>query len=150
MPGFLSNKAGKRKKELKELADENKTIIFYEAPHRVIPFLEQLYETFGNRNIAVLRELTKAHEEVLRGKVKDILSQLSSRELKGEFTIITEGIGKKKEEERIPNELIDEIRSMIKDNTSVRDIAVSLSESHKIRFRTAYKEVLDLRREMES
>ena len=148
--GFLSNKAGKRKKELKELVDENKTIIFYESPRRVIPFLEQLHEIFGNRNIAVLRELTKVHEEILRGNVQDILSQLSGRDLKGEFTIITEGIEKKSdEEEGIPDKMLDDINSMLNTDKSVKDIAASISEIHKIKFRAAYKKVLDLKRETE-
>jgi len=148
--GFLSNKAGKRKKELKELADENKAIIFYEAPHRVMSFLEQLHEIFGNRNIVILRELTKVHEEILRGNVENILSQLSSKKLRGEFTIITEGREKNRSEAGIPAEMIDTIKLMLNKNKSVKDIATSISESHKIRYRTAYKEVLDLKREMES
>ena len=148
--GFLSNKTGKRKKELKELADENKTIIFYEAPHRVMSFLEQLHDIFGNRNIIVLRELTKVHEEILRGNVQNIISQLSGRKLKGEFTIITEGSVKNKEEDRIPADMIESIKSMLNENKRLKDIAASISESHKIRYRAAYKEILDIKREMES
>ena len=147
--GFLSNKAGKRKKELRELAHEDKAIIFYEAPHRIISFLEQLQEIFGNRYIVVLRELTKTHEEILRGNVEEILSELSRRELRGEFTVITEGLEKKKEEDGMPNELRDAVKSMLNDNISVKDIAVLISRNHNIRFRAAYKEILDLKREME-
>ncbi len=148
--GFLSNKTGKRKKELRELAHEDKAIIFYEAPHRIISFLEQLQEIFGNRYIVVLRELTKAHEEILRGNVEDILSELSGREFRGEFTIITEGIEKKKEEGCLPDELMDTIKSMLNDSASVKDIASLISRNHNIRFRVAYKEVLNLKREMET
>ena len=148
--GFLSNKAGKRKKELKELADENKTIIFYEAPHRVISFLEHVHEIFGNRNIVVLRELTKVHEEILRGSVEEILPQLSCRELKGEFTIITEGIEKKNDEKDvISDEMMDAVKSMLEAGKSVKDIATSISESHKIKYRSAYKKILDFKRGVE-
>ncbi|MGD9158791.1 MAG: 16S rRNA (cytidine(1402)-2'-O)-methyltransferase [Desulfobacteraceae bacterium] len=147
--GFLSNKAGKRKKELIELADENKAIIFYEAPHRIMPFLEQLHEIFGNRNIVVLRELTKTYEEILRGNVQEIISQLSCREFRGEFTIITEGREKTRTEEEIPAEMKDSIKLMLNESKSVKDIATSISENHKIKYRAAYKEVLDLKREME-
>ena len=148
--GFLSNKAGKRKKELQDLADKNITIIFYEAPHRVMSFLEQLSDIFGNRNIVVLRELTKAHEEILRGNVNDIITELSCREIKGEFTIITEGIEKDKPENEMPDELIDTIKSMLNKSQSLKDIATSISESHNIRYRVAYKNVLEIKREMES
>ena len=148
--GFLSNKAGKRKKELQDLADKNITIIFYEAPHRVMSFLEQLSDIFGNRNIVVLRELTKAHEEILRGNVNDIITELSCREIKGEFTIITEGIEKDNPENEMPDELIDTIKSMLNKSQSLKDIATSISESHNIRYRVAYKNVLEIKREMES
>ena len=146
--GFLSNKAGKRKKELKELANENKAIIFYEAPHRILSFLEHLLEIFGNRNIVVLRELTKTHEEVLRGNVDDILSQLSSRKLRGEFTVISEGRENNRSEDTISDEIRDAIKSMRNENKSVKDIAISISENHKIKYRSAYKEVLYLKRKM--
>ncbi len=147
--GFLSNKAGKRKNELKELADENKAIIFYEAPRRVISFLEQLYEIFGNRKIAVLRELTKAHEEILRGNVEDIITELSSREIRGEFTIITEGSDKTGDKNAIPDDIEQEIKSMIDSNKGTKDIASSISEIHNLKYRAVYKKVLDIKRELE-
>ncbi len=147
--GFLSNKAGKRKKELKELAAEERAIIFYEAPHRIIPFLEQLYEAFGNRNIAVMRELTKTHEEVLRGNVADILAKLKPREPRGEYTIITGGMEKCREEENIPKQLEDTIKTMLMNNKSIKDIADSVVKNHNLRFRSAYREVLELKRKIE-
>jgi 16S rRNA (cytidine1402-2'-O)-methyltransferase len=147
--GFLSNKSGKRKKELQELATEKRTIIFYEAPHRVIQFLEQLYEAFGNRAITVTRELTKIHEEVLRGHVKELLPIISKREQRGEYVIIAEGTEKSQQEETIPVKLEEAIKNMLEDNLSIRDIADSISKTHNIRFRSAYREVLDLKRKME-
>jgi 16S rRNA (cytidine1402-2'-O)-methyltransferase len=146
--GFLSNKSGKRKKELHELAAEKRTIIFYEAPHRIMPFLEQLYEVFGNRKIAVTRELTKSHEEIMRGSVADILSSLSQREPRGEYTIIAEGMEKGIEEENIPEQMEETIKAMLMEDTSIKDIAEIVAKTHNIKFRTAYKEVLDLKRKM--
>lgn len=148
--GFLSNKAGKRKKELQELAKENRTIVFYEAPHRIIPFLEQLYEVFGNRHIAVMRELTKIHEEVLRGDVKEILDNISQREPRGEYVIITEGMERPQEEGTIPDQMEETIKNMLLDNISIKDIADSIANNSNIRFRSAYKEVLDLKRKLEN
>lgn len=147
--GFLSNKSGKRKKELQELASEKRTIIFYEAPHRIIQFLEQLHEVFGNRDITVTRELTKIHEEVVRGHVKEILSILSQREPRGEYVIITEGMEKPQEEETMPEQLEEAIKKMLMEDMSIKDIADSVSKIHNIRFRSAYREVLDLKRKME-
>jgi 16S rRNA (cytidine1402-2'-O)-methyltransferase len=147
--GFLSNKAGKRKKELQELATEKRAIIFYEAPHRVMPFLEQLNEVFGNRNIAVIRELTKTYEEIIRGSVADILSKMSQKEPRGEYTIIVEGIEKSIEEEDIPEQMEETIRTMLMEDISIKDIAGMMVKTNNIRFRSAYREVLDLKRKME-
>jgi len=146
--GFLSNKPGKRGKELQELATEKRTIIFYEAPHRVIEFLEQLYEVFGNRYIAVARELTKVHEEVVSGHVKEILPILALKEPRGEYVIITEGREKSTEEEEISADMEDAIKGMLKENMSIKDIADSVAKTHDIRYRSAYREVLDLKRKM--
>lgn len=147
--GFLSNKSGKRKKELQELAAEKRTIIFYEAPHRVIQFLELLYEVFGNRKIAIIRELTKSHEEIIRGSVAEILSNLSDREPRGEYTIIVEGKEKCIEEEDIPEQMEEIIKTMLMEDTSIKDIAEIVAKNHNIRFRSAYREVLILKRKME-
>ncbi len=147
--GFLSNKSGKRKKELQELAAEKRTIIFYEAPHRVIQFLELLYEVFGNRKIAIIRELTKSHEEIIRGSVAEILSNLSDREPRGEYTIIVEGKEKCIEEEDIPEQMEETIKTMLMEDTSIKDIAEIVAKNHNIRFRSAYREVLILKRKME-
>jgi 16S rRNA (cytidine1402-2'-O)-methyltransferase len=147
--GFLSNKPGKRKKELQELASEERTIIFYEAPHRIIQFLEQLYEAFGNREIAITRELTKVHEETLRGQVKEILSIISQREPKGEYVIITEGREKPLENKAMPEQMESAIKNMLSDKTSIKDIADFITKTHNIRFRAAYRKILDLKRKME-
>ncbi|MBU1936579.1 16S rRNA (cytidine(1402)-2'-O)-methyltransferase, partial [bacterium] len=77
--GFLPHKKG-RQTRLKSLADEPRTIILYESPHRLIKTLEQLHEYLGNRSIAVARELTKLHEEIVRGKLTDVIENFSSRE----------------------------------------------------------------------
>jgi 16S rRNA (cytidine1402-2'-O)-methyltransferase len=147
--GFLSNKAGKRKKEIQELAAEMRTVIFYEAPHRIKPFLEQLQEVFGNRNIAVIRELTKAHEEIMRGNLTDIISKMSQREPRGEYTIISEGMEKGIKEEDIPEQMEETIKTMLMEDISIKDIAGIVTKTHNIKFRSAYREVLDLKRKME-
>jgi 16S rRNA (cytidine1402-2'-O)-methyltransferase len=147
--GFLSNKAGKRKKELQELATEMRAIIFYEAPHRIKPFIEQLHEVFGNRNIAVIRELTKSYEEIIRGSVADILLKMSQKEPRGEYTIIVEGMENCIEEEDIPEQMEETIKAMLMEDISIKDIAEIVVKNHNIKFRSAYKEVLDLKRKME-
>lgn len=89
--GFLSVNQKEKKNKLSELKNENKTIIFYEAPHKLRGTLECILEIFGNRNIVLAREITKIHEEFIRGKISEIIDSL--QEIKGEFVIVVEGSG---------------------------------------------------------
>lgn len=87
--GFLDSKSSKRKQELKELKKEKYTLIFYEAPHRITDTLKELLEIFGNRNISVSREISKKFEEIYRGNIEEVISEI--KEPKGEFVIVVEG-----------------------------------------------------------
>jgi len=87
--GFLRKKTGKMKKELLEAKSVNKTIIFYESPHRILKTLETCAEVFGAEcRIALGRELTKKFEEYIRGTISDVANNLKNREILGEFVII--------------------------------------------------------------
>lgn len=87
--GFLSAVKKERKEKLEEIKYETKTLIFYEAPHKLKNMLKDMLEIWGNRNIVLARELTKIHEELIRGKLSDILEGLN--EIKGEFVVLVEG-----------------------------------------------------------
>ena len=87
--GFLNSKDSKRKKDLEDLVDVKWSMIFYEAPHRIISTLELMLEVLGDRNICVAREITKKFESIYRGKISDLIK--SNEELKGEFVIVVEG-----------------------------------------------------------
>ena len=89
--GFLSPKSGRRKRQLTELREEKRTLIFYESPHRVIVFLQDVLAIFGDRRISVARELTKKFEEVFRGKVTGAIQKFQKTSPRGEFTIVIEG-----------------------------------------------------------
>lgn len=95
--GFLSPKSGKRKRQLRVLAAEDRTLILFESPHRLRRFLEDVYEVMGERDIVVARELTKRFEEVFRGNVSETLAKFRETEPRGEFTIII-GSGDGKDE----------------------------------------------------
>jgi len=87
--GFLPSKPGQRAKTLEALAGERATLIFYEAPHRIIETLEAVEEVLGARPVVVARELTKLHEEFLRGDVASVRAQLMERgDVKGEITLL--------------------------------------------------------------
>ncbi len=94
--GFLSAIKKERKEKLEELKYETKTLIFYEAPHKLKNTLKDIFEIFGDRNIILAKELTKIHEKFLRGKISEILEKLEI--IKGEFVIILEGNDESKKE----------------------------------------------------
>ena len=93
--GFLSPKSGKRKRQLGVLADEKRTLILFESPHRFRRFLEDTLEVMGERDIVVARELTKRFEEVFRGNVSEALEKFRDTEPRGEFTILIAGTRRK-------------------------------------------------------
>ena len=93
--GFLPQKKG-RMKRLTELAEENRTIIFYESPFRVVKCLEQLAEVFGaERRVAVSREITKKFEQTVRGTLAEVIAHFKKQQPKGEFVIVVAGKGLK-------------------------------------------------------
>jgi 16S rRNA (cytidine1402-2'-O)-methyltransferase len=89
--GFLPAKQMARKKRLQELSREKRTIILYEAPHKVIRSVEDMLDVLGDRRAVVTRELTKIHEETIRGTLSEILERLKHGTVKGEFTVILHG-----------------------------------------------------------
>jgi 16S rRNA (cytidine1402-2'-O)-methyltransferase len=89
--GFLSPKSGRRKRRLTELREERRTLIFYESPHRLIAFLEDVLEVFGERRVSIARELTKKFEEVFRGTVSEAIEKLQVTPPRGEFTLVIAG-----------------------------------------------------------
>lgn len=89
--GFLPQKKG-RVSRLTELSIEERTIIFYESPYRIVKLLTQISEIFGNeRECAVCREISKLHEEIVRGSVEEVLAHFSTHEPKGEFVVVVAG-----------------------------------------------------------
>ena len=89
--GFLPHKATKRRGLLEQLEAARETLIFYESPHRLNETLKDISDILGNREIVLARELTKMYEEVLRGRVSEIQSQITGRKIKGEITLIISG-----------------------------------------------------------
>ena len=89
--GFLNAKKSKREKELENLKKYPVTIIFYEAPHRIIEMLESIKDIFGERKISVSREISKLYEEIYRGTVSYVIKELNSEEIRGEFVVVVEG-----------------------------------------------------------
>ena len=103
--GFLSVSKKQRIKRLNELKDYIRTMIFYEAPHKILYTLKDMYETFGQRNICICRELTKIHEEYRHTTFKDAIKDIEENGIKGEIVLIVEGRNELELEEKRKEEL---------------------------------------------
>ena len=93
--GFLPQKKG-RKTRLEQLSHEERTIVFYESPHRILKTTQQLLQIFGDRQVVMARELTKKFEEFFRGRLSQLIQHLENKTVKGEIVLIIEGISKRK------------------------------------------------------
>jgi 16S rRNA (cytidine1402-2'-O)-methyltransferase len=89
--GFLPAKKKPRREKLRALRDEARTLLFYEAPHRLAETLDDVHELLGDREAVLAREVSKVHEEFLRGRISELLHALRRREIRGEFTLIISG-----------------------------------------------------------
>ena len=99
--GFLPRKIKERKRYFKSIENEERTIIFYETPHRLKRALKDMLDVWGDRKIVIARELTKMYEEIIRGKLSQVLTEISTKEIKGEITLVVQGGIKKKENDSI-------------------------------------------------
>ena len=86
--GFLPPKTAQRQKTLTSIEMEQRTLIFYEAPHRIIETLNDMHEIFGDRKASVVKEITKLHEEVRRGPVEELLAHYTAHPPRGEITLV--------------------------------------------------------------
>jgi 16S rRNA (cytidine1402-2'-O)-methyltransferase len=147
--GFLPNKAGKRKKAISELANEPRTMVFFEAPHRIRAMLEDLREILGDRHMVMLREITKVFEDVKRGTISTILAHLTADRTRGEFTLAVAGKEIEKHEP-LREEILKRIENLLlEDALSVRDIAELISKEDGIAYRQIYRECISKKQVLE-
>ena len=148
--GFLAKKKAKRLKQLKELASENRTIIFYESPKRILTFLEEIIDAMGDRYGVLSREMTKLHEEFLRGFLSEIHYILNARPaVKGECTLLVMGCEEIKEVslETVRNEINSELE---KTGRRLSDIARAVAKKYGLPKNKVYDEALKLKRTAQS
>ena len=142
--GFLPVSSTEKKKILKELITETKTLIFYEAPHKLIKTLESIQEILGDRNIVLCKELTKIHEEFKRGKISDILTELGNP--KGEYVIIVQGATKNKTdlelEERNNLSLEDHYDFYAKQGLDKKEIIKQIAKDRGVNKNIIYQEFI--------
>ena len=122
--GFPPSRASARRRLLESLRGAGATVIFYESPHRVVEFLGEVAEVLGDPPIAAGRELTKMHEEVVRGRASEVAARFSSREPRGEFVLAIHLVAEA--EELAGEELEREVAVLVASGLSARDIAERL------------------------
>jgi len=139
--GFLPHKPGQRAKLLEALAEEQATLIFYEAPHRILEALEAIETVLGPRPVVVARELTKIHEEFLRGTAAEIRVQLESRDaIKGEMTLL---IGKATAPPPDDRPLQEAVEELVRAGTPKMDAIKQVARRRGLSKREVYDQVVN-------
>lgn len=133
--GFLNSNDTKRKKELEKLSDNKCTMIFYEAPHRIMKTLDLMLDVLGDRNISISREITKKFESIYRGKISEVKSIIPE---KGEFVIIIEGSSDNNIDESLS--IVDAVNLYIKAGLPVMDSIKRVAKERGIPKGEVYKE----------
>lgn len=136
--GFLSHENKNKKKELEELKNQMMTIVFYEAPHRIKKTLTVMLEILGDRHIALCRELTKKHEEIIRGTISEVLEICD--DLKGEMVIVVEGAKEIVEEEVFEQSIKEHVQSFVDKGMSAKDAIKEVAKIRKLKKNHVYEE----------
>lgn len=135
--GFLPARKRERRSKLRELRGDRYSIVVYETPHRLKESLDDLCEIFGDRRMVLAREVTKIHEEFLRGRISEVIGKVSQREIRGEVTLIIEGCSDVKP----PSEeaLREEIAKLKGEGMRVKEIAEIIGEKYGYSKREIYQ-----------
>lgn len=147
--GFLSVNKKQRKEGLKSLVNETRTMIFYEAPHKILSTLKDMYEYFGNRDICIARELTKIHEEYRYTNFKDAIINIEENGIKGEIVLVISGASEDKINEE-KNKEIEQINSLelvkeyMKNGDTKKDAIKKVAKLKGVNKDVVYKECLDI------
>jgi 16S rRNA (cytidine1402-2'-O)-methyltransferase len=139
--GFLPAKRKERREKLQSLRAEARTLVFYEAPHRLKESLTDIGAIFGAREMVLAREMSKVYEEFLRGSAGDLMAQLADREVRGELTLVIAGATG---EPAAADEIMAEIRKLKSDGMRVKEIAALLGEKYSVAKREVYRMVLEI------
>lgn len=141
--GFLSTNKPSRKEHLDELRNETRTMIFYEAPHKLKATLKDMYEYFGDRQIAVVKELTKIHETVMRTSLKCAIDYFEIENPRGEYVLIIAGLEKSKEKQPVTLEqAVVLAKELVNKGISVNEAAKTIAGETGIKKSLIYKELL--------
>ena len=144
--GFLDRDKKLRRSRLEEVKEEERTMIFYESPHRLKDTLKDMLKILGNRKISVNRELTKKYQEVIREDIETVINIFNEKEAKGEFVLIVDGF---KGEKTLANDYSnlnerEYVEVLLQDGMSKKDAIKVVCKERKLKKDVVYKQVLDL------
>lgn len=138
--GFLPSRKAQRGKKLRGLALEPRTLVFYESPHRLMDALRDMHEICGDREAAVIKELTKLHEEVIRGRLSAIMERLAESIVAGEYVIVMEG---RRKEAASFDEALEEVRALMKKGRGRKEAVKAVSDEYGLSRKELYLRSLD-------
>jgi 16S rRNA (cytidine1402-2'-O)-methyltransferase len=140
--GFLPEKTQQRRERLRALHDEERTLVFYEAPHRLKDSLDDIRAILGDRTIVIAREVSKIHEQFMRGRISEIITGISDREARGEIVIVVRGsTGESGASEELVKKDIVKLQAS---GMRVRDIADLLCEKYALPKKRIYRIALEV------
>jgi 16S rRNA (cytidine1402-2'-O)-methyltransferase len=140
--GFLSVNKKSRSEHLESLRSERRTMIFYEAPHKLPNTLKDLYENFGDRRLTIARELTKLHEEIIRTTTAKAAEKYIAEPLKGEIVLILEGKKESKTSDISPEEAVAYAKKLIESGMRPTDAAKEAAAMAGLKKNDIYKELI--------
>ena len=147
--GFPARKKAKRLHQLKDLAGESKTMVFYESPKRILTFLKEIISVMGDRYGVLSREMTKLHEEFIRGFLPEILSSLNARPaIKGECTLLLTG-GEKNKNVSIETVRAEIIKALEKKQSKLSELSKIIAQKYGLPKNKVYDEALELKRKIQ-
>jgi len=145
--GFPAKKKAKRLKQLQDLADEKRTLIFYENPGRILAFMEDLADVMGDRYCVLCREMTKLHEEFLRGILSEIMDMLRERPaVKGECTLLVKGC---EEDNEVSLDVVraELIKGFAENGSKLSEVTRTVAQKYGLPKNKVYEEALKLKTE---
>lgn len=140
--GFLSVSKKSRREHLDEIKDEKRTLIFYEAPHKLSNTLVDLYKTLGDRELAIVREITKLHEQVIKTTLSEACKLYCDGTLKGELVLIIEGKKSDLKSEITFEQAVDMAKNFVQDGMSVNNAAKETASQTPFKKGDIYKALL--------
>ncbi len=140
--GFLSVNKKSRREHLESLIGEKRTMIFYEAPHKLSNTLKDFYETFGDRKLTIARELTKLHEEIIRTTTKEALEQFGDGSLKGEMVLVLEGDTAVKKQEYTLEDAVEIAKNLIDEGEKPTEAAKKAANLTGLKKNDIYRELM--------